>query len=309
MKSPDVNPVTISLKLMAKVIEVALVGDVGGEAQVAVGSVRSTVTVPPSAEEAGPVFPAESATPEAVSRGVTVPSPQPEAVTVIEVPLAADGVNVQPVAVPALEKSPEAMPETGSLKVSVQAWLTDDVGLDGVPDQVAVGAVRSMVTEPESVAAEGPELLFESVTESAARRTCTVPSEQPLTTTLIDVPLEADGANVQPVAVPALEKSPAAIPETEVLKSSGKVREEALVGVDGVAPHVAPGPVVKLATEKPIVSLVPPGKVGALFSKWKYQRLVDGSTVKLAMSPRPFGNDPRVVVVPSETFILTMRVC
>jgi hypothetical protein len=48
-----------------------------------------------------------------------VPSEQLATVTVIDVPLAADGVKAQPVAVPALEKSLDAMPLTDSLKVKV----------------------------------------------------------------------------------------------------------------------------------------------------------------------------------------------
>ena len=105
-----------------------------------------------------------------------------------------------------------------------------------------------MVTEPESVAAEGPVLLLASVTESAASRTWTVPSEQPVTTTFTEVPLAADGANEQPVAVPALLKSPEAIPETVSLNVSGNVSEEALLGDEGVLPQLAVGPAVTLAT-------------------------------------------------------------
>ena len=43
----------------------------------------------------------------------------------------------------------------------------------------------------------------------------TVPSEQLLIVTLRDVPTSVPGANVQPVALPVLEKSPAATPVTD----------------------------------------------------------------------------------------------
>ena len=56
--------------------------------------------------------------PEA-KRATTVPSEQLSTATVIAVPLEADGVKVQPVAVPWLEKSPEEIPETDSEKVRV----------------------------------------------------------------------------------------------------------------------------------------------------------------------------------------------
>jgi hypothetical protein len=54
----------------------------------------------------------------------------------------------------------------------------------------------------------------------ATRRATTVPSEQLAAVTVIELPLEADGVNTHPVAVPVLEKSPAAIPLTD----SEKVR-------------------------------------------------------------------------------------
>jgi hypothetical protein len=77
------------------------------------------ITALASVLDVGPVFPAVSVTPLAASRAITVPSEQPATVTVIEVPEAADGVKVQPVAVPVLEKSPAVMPETLSEKVRV----------------------------------------------------------------------------------------------------------------------------------------------------------------------------------------------
>jgi hypothetical protein len=95
------------------------VGLLGTTDQVAVGAVRSIVTLAASVLDVGPVLPAVSVTPFAASRAITVPSEQLATVTVIEVPLEADGVNTQPVAVPVLEKSLDAILLTDSLKVRV----------------------------------------------------------------------------------------------------------------------------------------------------------------------------------------------
>ena len=72
-----------------------------------------------TAAVAGPVLPAVSVTPLATRFATTVPSEQLATVTVIELPEAADGVKVQPVAVPVLVKSAAAIPETDSEKVRV----------------------------------------------------------------------------------------------------------------------------------------------------------------------------------------------
>ena len=80
---------------------------------------RSTVTEEALRPLAGPVLPAESAAEEAASLSTTVPSEQEETVTVKDEPEAAEGVNKQPVAVPALEKSAAVKPETASEKVRV----------------------------------------------------------------------------------------------------------------------------------------------------------------------------------------------
>ena len=85
--------------------------------------------------------------------------------------------------------------------------------------QEAVGADRSIVTLEASVLEAGPVLPAVSVTPLAARRATTVPSEQLATVTVIDVPEAADGVNTQPVAVPVLVKSAAAIPETDSEKA------------------------------------------------------------------------------------------
>ena len=81
---------------------------------------RSIVTVEATASEAGPLLPDTSSTPPAASFRFTVPSVHELTDTVIEVPVDADGVNTQPVAVPELlEKSDEMRPLTLSLNVSV----------------------------------------------------------------------------------------------------------------------------------------------------------------------------------------------
>ena len=80
---------------------------------------RSIVTDEASVFDAGPALPAVSVTEPEARRATTVPSEQLPTVTVITVPLEADGVKVQPVAVPWLEKSPAPMPDTASEKVRV----------------------------------------------------------------------------------------------------------------------------------------------------------------------------------------------
>ena len=88
------------------------------------------------------------------------------------------------------------------------------VGEDGVVDQEAVGAVRSIVTEVAAAAAEGPVLEAASLAPFAANLSTNVPSEQEATVTVIDEPEAEEGVKTQPVAVPVLLKSAAANPET-----------------------------------------------------------------------------------------------
>jgi hypothetical protein len=58
------------------------------------------------------------------------------------------------------------------------------------------------------------------MTERAAKRITTVPSEQEVAVTVIDEPELADGVKTQPVADPAFEKSAEVKPDT----ASEKVR-------------------------------------------------------------------------------------
>jgi hypothetical protein len=65
------------------------------------------------------------------------------------------------------------------------------------------------------VAVDGTLLPKESVALPCAIRGINVPSPHPLTVRMNDVPLEALMLRMQPVAVPALLKSPELTPETE----------------------------------------------------------------------------------------------
>ena len=80
--------------------------------------------------------------------------------------------------------------------------------------QVAVGAVRSTVTEAASILLDGPALLAESETDPEARLKTTVPSEQDEAVTVKDEPEAAFEEKEQPVAVPSFEKSLEVRPET-----------------------------------------------------------------------------------------------
>ena len=118
-KSAEVRPVTDSEKVRVYAREAAPAGEEGVADQEAVGAVRSSVTEEAAAAVAGPPLPAESVTDVDAKLNTTVPAEQEEAVTVIDDPEAAEGVNTQPVAVPVLEKSAEVRPVTDSEKVRV----------------------------------------------------------------------------------------------------------------------------------------------------------------------------------------------
>ena len=78
---------------------------------------------------------------------------------------------------------------------------------------MAVGAVRSTVTEEASKLVAGPELFDASDTEEEPSLKTTVPSEQEAAVTVKEEPEEDEGEKEQPVAVPALEKSAEVKPE------------------------------------------------------------------------------------------------
>jgi hypothetical protein len=92
------------------------------------------------------------------------------------------------------------------------------VGEGAVVVVVGVGTV-SIVTDEALTPDTGP-VMPDADTAPAAIRATTVPSDEHATPTVIVVPDPADGVNTQPVAVPVLEKSPAAIPVTLLLKTS-----------------------------------------------------------------------------------------
>ena len=90
-----------------------------------------------------------------------------------------------------------------------------------------VGASESIVTDEALTPDTGP-VTPGTETASAAIRATTVPSDEHTTDTVTLEPDELDGVNTHPVAVPVLEKSPAAIPVTLVLNTSvyDKVRDD-----------------------------------------------------------------------------------
>ena len=170
------SPVTGELKVTRNVAGPELVGDVPVLTNALTpGAVRSMVMAGASCAAAGPVLPAASVTASATRRATTVPSEQPVAVTVMLAPDAAEGVNVQPVAVPWLAKSPDAMPLTDSLKARVNTGAAELVGLAGGV-HVAVGGVPSNVTVFADAAVPGAVLPAGSLTAPDASASVTVPS-------------------------------------------------------------------------------------------------------------------------------------
>jgi len=100
----------------------------------------------------------------------TVPSPQLDAVTFTDEPVAAETANVQFSAVPLLRKSVPAIPITDSLNVTLnvneEAFVMRSLELSPVSDAVAsdaavtLGTVRSTVTDgdPEADVATFPAM-------------------------------------------------------------------------------------------------------------------------------------------------------
>ena len=104
----------------------------------------ASVTVEESTAATGPVFPAVSDTPFCARRSWSVPSWHWVTTTLTLLPLAADGVNTHPTAVPAFVKSAAAIPETDSEKVMPNVNDTAAAGDDGVEVTEAVGGSMSM---------------------------------------------------------------------------------------------------------------------------------------------------------------------
>jgi hypothetical protein len=202
---------------------------------VTVGAVRSIVTVGPSAWAFA--FPAVSVTAADARRTNNVPSEQLDTVSEYEDGPPVGAAKLQPVAVPWLEKSPPARPDTDSLKVTVKAGLEALVMLSllEVPVSeaacrliaVTVGAVRSIVTVDPFVSAFW--LPAVSLTAFAASRTTIVPAEQPDAVIVYDAPDPVSDPKLHPVAVPVFVKLPAESPDTDSLKVTLKTRLAALV--------------------------------------------------------------------------------
>lgn len=89
---------------------------------------------------------------------------------------------------------------------------------EGAVVVVGVGA-ESIVTDEALTPDTGP-VMPDADTASAAIRATTVPSDAHTTDTVTLEPDELDGVNTHPVAVPVLEKSPAATPVTLLLNTN-----------------------------------------------------------------------------------------
>jgi hypothetical protein len=219
--------------------------DVGAEvgADVGAGTAVSIVTDDALRAAVGPVVEAELTTELGARRAITVPSDEHTTDTVIAAEAAADGVKTQPVAVPVFEKSPAAIPDTGSVKASMYDNVRDEDGEDGAV-HVASGTAELINIVVATSALTGPLFKDKSATAFEASRAITVPSDEHTTDTVMEGDAEpAEGVKTQPVAVPVLEKSPAAMPETlsEKVNVYDNVRDP--VGDDGTV-HEAVGAMV-----------------------------------------------------------------
>jgi hypothetical protein len=121
-------------------------------------ALREIVTVEPVAAVAGPVLPAASVAPPLAKRGITVPSEQPEIVTVRVLPESVPGSKVQSVAVPVVVKLAAVTPVTDSENVSVYVSVSAPVGVAVTAVKLdTVGAVVSITIALE------PAMLFAPV--------------------------------------------------------------------------------------------------------------------------------------------------
>lgn len=115
-----VAPATVVVVVDGTVVVTATVVVDAGAAVVVVATTVLIVTEPAEVNVGGPVLDAASRTEFAPSRAMTVPSEPHTTETVTEFDaVEAAGVAVHPVAVPPKEKSPDAIPDTASLKVRV----------------------------------------------------------------------------------------------------------------------------------------------------------------------------------------------
>lgn len=184
---------------------------------------ESIVMIDASLFAVGPALLEESDTELAASRTVTAPSDVHTTDTVTEVPEAADGVKLQPVAAPevaTLLKSPEVTPDTLSLNARVYERVRefDD---PGTVHEAVGGVTSTTVMVVLAVAAvAGPRLPDVSEAPLTAKTGMTVPGPHPDTVTVLVEPESEPGLKVHPVAEPAFEKSPDATPVTDSEKVS-----------------------------------------------------------------------------------------
>ena len=91
---------------------------------------------------------------------------------------------------------------------------------DGAVVVVGVGVGTVSIVTDEALTPDTGPVMPDADTAPAAIRATTVPSDAHTTDTVTLEPDEPDGVNTHPVAVPVLEKSPAAIPVTLLLNTS-----------------------------------------------------------------------------------------
>ena len=134
---------------------------------------------------------------------------------------------------------------------------------DEVNDDTAGAVVSRVIASDDVTAAAGPVLPAASSTAPVARIGWIVPSEQPDAVRSFIIPLDESGVNVQPVAVPAFEKSPLARPVTY---SENTTVKRAVAAFVTAAPSAwsddAPGAVVSMSIVfAPAMLLAPVGTV------------------------------------------------
>jgi hypothetical protein len=147
LKSSRVRLLVVSLRAIVMVHVEPETYDAVQPDRAMVGPVESRVIVVDAvAAEEGPTFPAVSIAPFAAKRGMIVPSPQPETVTVRLDPESVPGLNTHDKAVPVFEKSPDATSVTDSENCSVYVNVAACVGEEWVDtNELMVGATESLV--------------------------------------------------------------------------------------------------------------------------------------------------------------------
>lgn len=135
-------PATVVVVVDGTVVVTATVVVDAGAAVVVVATAVLIVTEPAEVNVGGPVLDAASRTEFAPSRAMTVPSEPHTTETVTEFDaVEAAGAAVHPVAVPPKEKSPDAIPDTASLKVSVYDIVREELGEDGAVHATVGGVI------------------------------------------------------------------------------------------------------------------------------------------------------------------------